>query len=49
MITDGEIIKKARACAFNIIDGDPNLVNYKEVKKRLNIDYKDKFELVKLD
>jgi len=49
MITDGEIIKKARACAFNIIDDDPNLVNYKEAKKRLNIDYKDKFEVAKLD
>ena len=49
MITDGEIIKKARACAINIIDEDPNLVNFKEIKKILAIDYNDKFELVKLD
>ena len=49
MVTDGEIIKKARALAKDIIDKDPLLDKHPLIKNRVLTDYKERLELIKLN
>ena len=49
MVTDGEIIKKARVLAKGIIDKDPLLDKHPLIKNRVLTDYKERLELIKLN
>ena len=49
MVSDGPIIKKARALAKNIINEDPMLNKHNLIKERVFKDYKERLELIKLN
>ena len=49
MITDGAIIRKARALAAELIKEDPLLDNHHKLKERVLNDYKNNLNLVNLN
>ena len=48
MVNDGKIIRHARTRAFEIIENDPKLIKYKNLKNKLLKDYKHMLEFINI-